>query len=161
MNIDIQPLPHRDPHIAGAIHAIHMVAYAQEARTLGATLFPPLERSVQDIASSPERFLGAWSAGRLVGALGLEHGFADDAIEIASLVVLPEWQRRGIGRRLVAAALAGYENVPAKVSTGAKNGPALALYVRFGFVEASRRFVGPERLEVIGLVRPPGPRTAP
>jgi ribosomal protein S18 acetylase RimI-like enzyme len=133
---------------------VQMAAYAQEAALLGAKRFPPLERTVQDLESGAERFLAVWAASALVGALGYEPGPGDTGMTIASLVVDPAWQRRGLGRSLVAAALARFADAPVWVSTGALNHPARALYSQFGFVEHSRSFVGPEPLEIIGLIRP-------
>jgi ribosomal protein S18 acetylase RimI-like enzyme len=150
---DVQLLNHREPAVAEAIHVIQMAAYAQEASLLGAKEFPPLDRIVRDIQSSSEQFFGALTGSLIVGALGLESLSDADGVNISSLVVLPSWQRQGIGRLLLSAVLAELEGREIHVSTGAKNGPALALYAAFSFVERSRRFLGPERLEVVHLFR--------
>lgn len=147
----------RRPAIAAGIHAVQMAAYAQEAALLGARRFPPLERTVADVRAAPERFLGALDGERIVAALGLlpegEPGAAA-ASDITSLVVLPEWQRRGLGRRLVEAALAACAGGAITVSTGVANAPARALYAGLGFVEVRRRVVGAEPIEIVELLRP-------
>ncbi len=149
----IEPLDNGDPSVAKAIHAVQMAAYAQEARLLGAQCFPPLQRTQASIRSRQERFLGAFLGKVLVGTLSLEAGDQSNEINIASLVVAPERQRRGIAWRLVARALRDCESRAVTVSTAARNATALRLYTAYGFVEHSRRLVGPEPIEVVKLRR--------
>lgn len=99
--VEIQALHLTDPVIACAVHAIQMAAYAQEAALLGVSRFPPLEQTLQDLQQSPARFLGAWIAGALIGALGVERTPDTPGVLIASLVVSPEWQRQGVGQTLL------------------------------------------------------------
>ena len=67
-------------------------------------------RPVSDILFNTDRFLVAESAGRLVGTVSwsilpeLEPS-VNPSFEIQSLCVAPDFQRQGLGRRLVAAAL--------------------------------------------------------
>ena len=131
----LQPLDHQDPAIAEAILAVQLPAYRQEALLLGASSFPPLKRAVDDIVASRECYLGAFDRQQLVGALSMGLDTQPGQLNIASLVVLPSHQRRGVGRRLMAAVLEGCAGTVVTVSTGADNAPALALYQSFGFVE--------------------------
>jgi ribosomal-protein-alanine N-acetyltransferase len=67
---------------------------------------------------------------------------AGDALDVATLAILPELRRRGIASSLMAAVLAraglaGYSRVLLEVDEN--NQPALALYSRFGFVPIARR----------------------
>lgn len=151
---DIARLDPLEPGVAEAIHAIQMKAYAIEAGLLGASRFPPLERTVDDVRASSETFLGARRAGLLVGVVGIEPDEEAGQTLIGSLVVLPEWHRRGVGRSLVEAAIAASPEPVVSVSTGAGNGPALALYRALGFLEYRRRFVGADPIEVVKLRRP-------
>lgn len=125
--IRIEVLNHGDQAVAQGIHAVQMVAYAQEAKLLEAKHFPPLERSVEEIQSASAYFFGALSAGSIVGALELEPDVQVGITRIASLVVVPQSQRQGIAGLLLAAALATYEDCKITVSTGAMNSRALAL----------------------------------
>jgi ribosomal protein S18 acetylase RimI-like enzyme len=109
--------------------------------------------TVQDLQAHRGLYFGASVALEVVGALGTETAPDAKSAVIASLVVAPAWQRRGIGRRLLTAALAACGPIEVSVSTGARNAPALALYASFGFVEAARRTLGPERIEVVTLRR--------
>ena len=151
----IQALPHAELAVAARIHAVQMRAYVQESALLGVIYFPPLKRTVEDIRTSSESFLGASLDGELVGALSYspdEEGFGTN---IASLVVDPAVQRRGIGRKLLDAFLAIHVG-DATVQTGSKNIPALALYSQRGFREYRRWLVGREPLELVKLRRHSG-----
>jgi ribosomal protein S18 acetylase RimI-like enzyme len=65
--------------------------------------------------------------------LGRCPGDAPGKVQIASLVVDPPRQRRGIGHRLLAWAVEAQGSGVMSVQTAAANAPALALYARFGF----------------------------
>lgn len=82
----------------------------------------------------------AETSGSLVG-LALARAVADEA-EILALAVAPDSRRRGIAAALVQQVLGkarrrGAVRVFLEVAAG--NRPALALYRRFGFVDAGRR----------------------
>jgi hypothetical protein len=70
-------------------------------------------------------------------------------MQISSLVVLPAFQRLGIGRSLLSAVVSEFRSQVLAVSTGLQNAPALALYTQFGFVELTRSLVGAEELPVV------------
>lgn len=153
-NVSIHLLEHGTPNVAAQIHAVQMAAYAQEAALLGVTRFPPLDRTIDDVQQSGERFYGAFDpSGTLVGALGSEPADGTDVIHIASLVVAPSHQRKGIGRMLLEAALSAFGRCDVTVSTGAANTPALALYAAFEFREERRRVVGEDPIEIVELRR--------
>jgi ribosomal protein S18 acetylase RimI-like enzyme len=145
---------HRLPDIARELHAIQMAAYRQEAALLGAVDFPPLARSVADLAQSCESYLGAYIGDELVGAIGTCRDEEAQGINIASLVVSPAHQRRGVARTLLAEVAAQHAGVELTVQTGAANAPALALYEGFGFTESRRWRVGDPPLELVRLKRP-------
>src|SRR4051812_10379235 len=102
-DIDIKPLDAELPSIAAGIHAVQMRAYAQEAALLGARDFPPLRRRIEDVAGDAQCYFGACAGHEVVGALGCvwlagECLDANSTLDIVSLVVAPDWQRRGIAR---------------------------------------------------------------
>jgi ribosomal protein S18 acetylase RimI-like enzyme len=152
--IRVTHIDHRLPETARELHAVQMAAYRQEAALLGVVRFPPLERTVADIAQSSERFLGAYLGDQLAGALGTCPDEEEPCISIASLVVSPAHQRGGIARMLVSATVAQHPGVELTVQTGAGNAPALALYERFGFRECRRWRVGDPPLELVKLKLP-------
>jgi ribosomal protein S18 acetylase RimI-like enzyme len=147
----IRLLDHHDLSVAERIHAIQMAAYVQEAALLGTVSFPPLQRQVVDVQRAEGHFLGAFLDGQLGGTLSVELGSVKHEITISSLTVDPAFQRRGLGRALVAAVIREFAFRSLTVSTGARNLPALGLYAQFGFVEFGRRRVGEEQLEVVEL----------
>ena len=153
MSRTVEHLNHRQRAVAEGIHSVQMAAYAQEAKLLEARDFPPLERTIEDIQSSDELFLGVVEDSEIVGAISLSPDEEPGAMNITSLVVAPHRQHQGIGRLLLAAALEQSGHAVLTVSTGAKNARALALYEQFGFSEYRRRRLGSELLEVIKLRR--------
>jgi ribosomal protein S18 acetylase RimI-like enzyme len=152
----IEPIDHRALPIAQQLHAVQMSAYAQEAQLLGATHFPPLERTVDEVRTCAEEFLAAFIGDEMVGAVSVWPDREGMGVNIASLVVVPQFQRRGIGKRLLATVLAERGCGELTVQTGAKNLPALTLYAQAGFVELRRWLVGREPLELVKLHRPAG-----
>jgi len=154
----IEPLDHRDRAVAQRIHAIQWAAYTQEAQLLGVTDFPPLRQTVERIQDSEEQFLGAVALGTLAGIAAIEQTQDPQALCISSLVVMPAMQRRGVASALLREVLRRFGSHTLVVSTAAANGPALALYGRFGFAELDRRLAG--SLELVRLGRatmPPEP----
>ena len=146
-------LDHRNAVVANRIHAVQMAAYAQEAALLGATDFPPLRRTVADIRADDARYVGALVETTLAGVIWIETEGNPPQSTIAGLVVAPAYQRRGIARRLLSHVLQEHPDQTFIVATGVDNGPALALYTAFGFVESSRTVVGADALVVVTLRR--------
>jgi ribosomal protein S18 acetylase RimI-like enzyme len=155
MTFSVRPVPHQDPVVAAQIHAVMMLAYAQEAALLQVKHFVPLDRTAADVQTSGDYFLAACAADHLLGVLSLGPDDEPDQLCISSLVVHPQAQRRGIGRALVAECLLRTSSAVVAVATGALNAPALALYHQAGFVEYRRGEIGPERLSLVKLRRVP------
>jgi ribosomal protein S18 acetylase RimI-like enzyme len=152
--IRVELLNHRDRVTAEYIHSIQMAAYAQEARLLSVATFPPLQRTVVDVEQSSDCFLGARRGSTLMGVVTISVGKITNEAQISSLVVLPQFQRCGVGRALVSAAIVEFENQTLTVATGALNQPALELYARLGFAEVRRRHLDKEMLTIVELRRP-------
>jgi ribosomal protein S18 acetylase RimI-like enzyme len=151
--IAVRPLSHQEPAVAAQIHAVMMLAYAQEAALLQVKHFVPLEKAVTDLQASAEFYVGAFAGDTLVGSISLGPDDEPDQLCIHSLVVHPNAQRQGIGRALVADVLRRAEGVVVAVATAELNAPALALYQAFGFVPYKRGEIGPERLALLKLRR--------
>jgi len=152
----IERVDHTSPSIARQIHSVQMSAYAQEAKLLGAIDFPPLRRTVEDIRTCEEEFFVAFADEELIGAISVWPDPERMGKSIASLVVSPSYQRRGVARGLLAQVLLQYGAGTLTVQTGAKNEPVLSLYAQSGFIELRRWLVGQEPLEIVKLWRPPG-----
>lgn len=119
--------------------------HAGEIASLHASLFEKSwdEVSVGRLLAHPGSL--ALTAGlgtpRRLGGFALAQIAADEA-EILTIGVIPDWQRQGIGTRLVegvkrAAARAGAGRLFLEVARS--NAPARALYAKLGFVESGVR----------------------
>ncbi len=150
----IEQVDHSSSETARQIHRVQLLAYVQEAKLLGAIDFPPLRRTVEDIRTCREEFFAAMMGDELLGAISVWPDPEGMGTNIASLVVAPAYQRRGVARNLLAEVLHRYGAGSFTVQTGARNAPALNLYTQSGFVELRRWFIGPERLELVKLHRP-------
>lgn len=118
-----------------------------------------------DLADIPSHFIAFWVAemdGEIAGMAGLVAAGDDvpapvlssiasreNAIRLTRMRVAPEWQRRGVGCRLVEAVLAwareqGHTHVVLETTAG--QAAAIALYRRHGFAEVTRSTRGPWEL---------------
>jgi len=129
----IQKLEHHRTRIAEKIREVFQASYAVEAKLLGATDFPPLKRPVAGFLKSPNDFFGYHRGAELAGVVEVVPG--KGSTHIQSLVVHPKFFRLGIGSALVAFVLDSYDCPLFTVETGLDNGPATALYRKFGFRE--------------------------
>jgi len=156
----IEPVDHTMTSVACEIHTVQLGAYSQEARLLGSVSFPPLRQTIDDIVRSGETFIAAYLDDALAGAISVCPDQRRGGNNISSLVVAPQFQRRGIGRRLLARVICEYGSASLTVQTGAKNLPAFNLYAESGFAEISRWRAGAEQLELVELHRPGTPDPA-
>ena len=87
----------------------------------------------EKVAAAPERFriFLAIDGGRVVGYLDVTHCFEEN--EPYSLLVLPEYRRRGFGRKLLAAALERNRPKGMMLLVDTDNVPAIRLYASMGF----------------------------
>lgn len=146
----VQVLHHRDPEVAARIVALQHAAYRLEAALVGSDDLPPLHERVGDVRGLDLVFL-AVGVDPVVAVLG--YRVRAGVLDIDRLMVAPSNHRRGLGRRLLAFALAVVPHEAAEVSTGAANLPARRLYESCGFVEVARREPVPG-LVVVAYRRP-------
>ena len=128
----ISALDHRERSEAETIREILLASYQEEARILQIVDFPPLRRTIRQIQSADSVFFGYKNDSDLVAVSEIEN-VGQRKVNIASLVVIPEMFRKGIGSALVAHVLAQYPHCDVTVSTARQNEPAIALYKRHGF----------------------------
>lgn len=150
----IQPLDHRNLVVAQHILDVLLPAYAQEARLLQVEPVEPLQRSVADIQSSPDFYLGASVQDQLMGVLSLGPDDEAGQLCIHMLVVHPQAQRQGLAHLLMQELLRRSQGMVVAVATAAGNAPALALYRKLGFVVYRQGAMGAENLVLLKLRRP-------
>ena len=151
--IRIEPLQHRDAGTARRLHAVLVLAHAQEAALLGVPPGTGPQRTTEELQRSTDMHLGALLGDELLGAISVGPDDEPRQLCITLLVVHPAHQRQGVGRALLAEVLRLGAGQVFTVSTGAANTPALALYEQFGFVAYRQGRMGPHALQMVKLRR--------
>ena len=115
------------------IREIFQASYTIEAEMLKAVDFPPLKRTVSQFLNSDSEFYAYYLIKNIAGVIEIENH--EGLTNIQSLVVYPEYFRKGIGSKLVQFILDNYKSKIFTVETGIENHPAIKLYKSFGFKE--------------------------
>ncbi|MEV0666556.1 GNAT family N-acetyltransferase [Actinomadura luteofluorescens] len=132
------------PEDAGEMMTVQRAAYVSEAQLYGDPFIPPLVESVEQlrkVLSGDAVALKAVMGGRIVGAVRAQ--FSDRTCLVGRLVVAPDLQRRGIGRRLMTeleSEIAGRTDA-CVLFTGHLSEANLRLYRRLGYSETHRERV--------------------
>lgn len=129
----IKILDPQEDTIAENIYSVFQASYAVEAELLEAKDFPPLKRTIIDFKNSETSFFGHWIGKELTAVIEIEP--SPNKFHICSLVVHPNYFRRGIGSELVTFIFKLLVGNKITVETGLANIPAIALYKGFGFKE--------------------------
>jgi len=117
--------------IANQIQNIFQASYTVESQLLNAVDFPPLKRTISQFLHSNTEFYAYYINKNIAGVIEIENN--QDLTHIQSLVVYPNYFRKGIGRTLVQFVLDIYNTKIFTVETGLENYPAIQLYTSFGF----------------------------
>ncbi|MGH4031156.1 GNAT family N-acetyltransferase [Actinomycetota bacterium Odt1-20B] len=130
-----------DAVTAAAVHEAGRRAYAVEADIIGFTGIPALRESRQDMQARPLRWLGALTDdGRPAAFVAWQTRSDTDpqVTWIERVCVDPDFFRRGLATRLLNHLLTNViDGGEVRVSTGAANRPATALYTGLGFHRAA------------------------
>ncbi len=127
----IKQLDNSNIDVATIMMRVFMESYAVEAKLLGAKDFPPLKRPLEGYTKSTNQFYGYYEDEQLSGVIEIVE--KPEYTHIQSLVVSPNFFRRGIGSKLIEYVFKHYNSSTFMVETGAKNVPAIQLYERLGF----------------------------
>lgn len=146
----ITTLAHHKRTIAEQIHSVFQASYKLEAELIQAQNFPPLKRTVEQIAQSNNVFI-AMQEGRQLRAV-IEVELASDVLEINSLVVAPEFFRKGIAGQLLQHVFSLGDFEKTLVETASKNKPAILLYEKHGFKEI-KRWTPEHGIEKVAMLR--------
>lgn len=132
------------PADAGEMMTVQRAAYVAEAQLYGDPFISPLVESVEQlrkVLAGDAVAMKAVLGGRLVGAVRAR--FSDRTCLVGRLVVVPDLQRRGIGRRLLTeleGEIAGRADA-CVLFTGHLSEANLRLYRRLGYSETHRERV--------------------
>lgn len=133
------------------MHDLMMRAHQQEIGHLEAGQSVPSPPSVDEIRAGKGYVLGALADALLIGLVSL--GFDDEPGQIAvvSLLVHPQYQRRGVARALMMEAIRLGKGAAFSVVAMAANTPALALYRQLGFMAYRRGTLGTGAVAMVKL----------
>ena len=129
----IEKLKNTELATAKKMKAVFLASYAIEAKLLNALDFPPLKRKIEGYTACGNDFFGFSLNDQIAGVIEIDK--RESAMHIQSLVVDPQFFRRGIAKKLIAYVLQVYDATLITVETGSANGPACALYKKNGFKE--------------------------
>ena len=114
------------------IHKLFQLSYKKEADILKVKKFPPLSRSVNDIFNSKNYFFAYFLKDDFLGIIELNDRVN---VHIQSLVVHPDFFRKGIASQLIDFVTIRFNKRTFTVETALGNYPAVKLYKRYGFRE--------------------------
>ena len=129
----IKLINHTKIDIAKEIYRVFQVSYPYEAKLLGVTSFPPLNRTITDFQESTTLFYGYHEGEELAAVMELDVN--QDHTLIRSLIVDPDFFRKGIASKLVQYAIHYNDVSKVLVETGNANIPAKILYLKHNFIE--------------------------
>ena len=129
----IKKLKNNDMETSSQIRSVFQFSYAVEAELLKVKDFPPLKLPLESYLKSSNDFYGYFENNELAGVIEVER--TEKYIDINSLVVKPNFFRRGIGRKLIEFTFNRFDSKLFIVETGVKNKPATKLYKKLGFKE--------------------------
>jgi len=129
----IKKLQNHTLDVAEQIHSLFQLSYAVEAKLLKSDNFPPLKRPLESYLKNDTLFFAYLDNDEFVGIIEIKQG--TNNTNINSLVVNPNYFRRGIARKLIAFVFSTFESESFTVETGLNNFPANELYKKLGFIE--------------------------
>jgi ribosomal protein S18 acetylase RimI-like enzyme len=129
----IIPLDNTKLEIGKQIRSLFQVSYKIEAALLKADDFPPLKRPLKDFLNCVNEFYGYENNQEIVAIVELKYSGSN--CHVQSLVVHPNYFRKGFGKNLMHFVLQKMEVNTFTVETGFDNFPARQLYKSLGFKE--------------------------
>ena len=136
-------IKHKQQDKALDIRRVFQVSYKIEAELLGAINFPPLSRPLDEFYNCSNDFIGYYEDHKLVAVVEMKNEVSN--MHIQSLVVDPDYFRKGIARKLIAFVLDHYHTNQFTVETGRDNIPARKLYEGFKF-ELEKTYTAAENI---------------
>lgn len=147
MLVTIQPATIAE---AEEILALQYLCYQSEAELYNNYSIPPLKQTLEELKKEFEThyILIAKIADKIVGSVRART--AGDTCYIGRLIVHPQFQRQGIGSRLMHAIEKMTDATNCELFTGHQSEGNLRLYARLGYSQVRREQVDPQ-LELVFL----------
>ncbi|CAM3378920.1 GNAT family N-acetyltransferase [Marinicrinis lubricantis] len=141
MNITIKQVQLTDQDQLEQLWYLQHIAYRLEAALIGFDQIPPLLENMDDLSKCKEIVYGIFAEEELIAALS--YTIDNNELDIARVVVHPDWHRKGMARRLLQHVFALYPEHLFSVWAAEKNTPACELYRSVGFVPRMKQEVAP------------------
>jgi ribosomal protein S18 acetylase RimI-like enzyme len=136
----LKTLDIKNEDIAQIVLRLQKEAYRIEAEYIGTYELPPLKETLEQLINSGEEFIGYFIDDRLGGVLAYK--YVKGVVDIHRVMVHPLHFRKGIARSLLRYIEDLYNGHLLVVSTGAKNLPAVELYLSLGFEKVDESVYG-------------------
>ena len=113
---------------------VQYAAFREEAETFNDDLIEPLSQTKDDLLRefSYRVFLKAIHNGRIVGSVRAH--LDGDTVYVAKLIVHPDYQNKGLGRRLLNAAESSFPHTRCELNAAKRMDKNSKLYMRCGYV---------------------------
>ncbi|URM34682.1 GNAT family N-acetyltransferase [Cytobacillus firmus] len=126
----------KDRTAAEQVLSVQLPAYKIEAEIIGCPDLPPLKDTAATLQITGETFFGYFIVEKLCGAISFKE--KNDILDIHRLIVHPEHFRKGIAQKLLNFIERRQMIKKMVVTTGSKNTPAVAFYLKNGFREVEK-----------------------
>ena len=127
----IKRLDNKNREIATEILSIQIPSYLVEAKIIDYYDLPPLEDTIDSLQQCQETFFAYYLQEELCGIISFKLDRTE--VDLHRLIVHPEHFRKGIAQKLLdfVETIEGVKSM--RVTTGAKNTPAINFYSKNGF----------------------------
>jgi len=128
----IEKIDFQDSSLIKRLYVLQREAYLVEAKLINFYEIPPLKETLADFMECGETFIGFFEEDEIIGAVSYTANGQE--LTICRLAVHPQFFRRGIAQKLLAAVEEEYPDFDViYVSTGKENIPAKKLYLKHRF----------------------------
>ncbi|WP_420318061.1 GNAT family N-acetyltransferase [Ekhidna sp.] len=147
----IKKLNHKNQNLAIKIRNVFQASYAIEAKLLDVEEnFPPLKRPLEAYTEATTDFYVYLVEEAIAGVIEIKND--REQTHIQSLVVHPDFFRKGIASKLLSHLFEQSSSNMYTVETGAKNDPAIKLYERHGFT-LTKKWMTDVGIEKVAFVK--------
>lgn len=125
-------------------------SYLEEAKIINYEYLPPLFETIENYQNTKEKVYGLYIKNELCSFISIET--YRNELEICKLAVAPKYFRKGFAQHLLNFILKQNTTLKIKVSTGKGNYPAIALYMKNGFIIKDEKIIN-NQLTIVNFER--------